>query len=220
MIQNPEQGVGNTSSSASPRSSLVSMLIVRCLQEITYLTSPGALNPLPARPPVTLNDPLSPGVSSNDPNQLNDDQHRPRKEFPSEIPPSRFASQIEIKQEPDIQSQSSGTAPKSMPNGVKQEAHDPSEAKPLAPGPVSHLMSIETTAKPPSSPAQRTRDLPDSDVNGDVKREGPMDDQGSQVESSQLLTAIYRPGSKAAWREELRAANEEAKRVSADAARE
>jgi striatin 1/3/4 len=30
----------------------------------------------------------------------------------------------------------------------------------------------------------------------------------------QILTAIYRPDSKAAWREELRAANEQAEKVS------
>jgi striatin 1/3/4 len=33
-------------------------------------------------------------------------------------------------------------------------------------------------------------------------------------EGKQILTAIYRPDSKAAWREELRAANEQAEKVS------
>lgn len=46
--------------------------------------------------------------------------------------------------------------------------------------------------------------LPDTDA-------PPSDDE--EDHSKQILTAIYRPDSKAAWREELRAANEMAEKV-------
>jgi striatin 1/3/4 len=37
--------------------------------------------------------------------------------------------------------------------------------------------------------------------------------ENGEEPEQQLLTAIYRPDSKAAWREELRAANEKAEKV-------
>lgn len=68
--------------------------------------------------------------------------------------------------------------------------------------PRSQAMRIYTTARPPSSPAVRTMGLPDED-----QPSNPEDPE------KQILTAIYRPDSKAAWREELRAANEQAEKV-------
>lgn len=195
--------------------------MIRCLQEITYLTSPGALNPLPSRPPVSLNDPLSP--SASDPNQLHDDpssHDRPRKQMPEDLPPSQFAPKLEVKQEVEEQPRPVEPSSSSSTNGVKEEPRESTEnaIRPSS-GPVSQFMSIANTLKPPSSPAQRTRELPE-EPNGETKQEQPPADEQNQgeEESSQLLTAIYRPGSKAAWREELRAANEEAKRVSRAAA--
>lgn len=82
------------------------------------------------------------------------------------------------------------------PNGVKEASPTKSERSP----PRSQAMSIDTTARPPSSPAVRTVGLPD--------------DSGSENETEQpILTAIYRPDSKAAWREELRAANAKAEKA-------
>ena len=96
-----ERGVGSTSSSASTlsassltepagaclqylvnkrsrgRNTGLLVLTFRCLQEITYLTSPGALNPLPAKAPITIERPASPapsigtsvsGIASTNPN--------------------------------------------------------------------------------------------------------------------------------------------------------
>jgi striatin 1/3/4 len=97
-------------------------------------------------------------------------------------------------------------------------------------------MAVEATARPPSSPAVKTVGLPDSVPNGlgfttrmgsarggyveaslkpfEKSNTAAQRDSSSDAESeSQLLTAIYRPESKAAWREELRAANEKAERV-------
>lgn len=67
--------------------------------------------------------------------------------------------------------------------------------------PATSAMAVETTARPPSSPAVHTKALPNDSAGGS--------------DPTQLLTAIYRPESKAAWREELRAANESAAKVSA-----
>lgn len=109
----------------------------------------------------------------------------------------------------------------------------------------SHTMAVEATARPPSSPAVKTVGLPVSEPNGtgttrkglgtarggyseaslkrldtsgdDAAREFSQESSSAEASGggSQLLTAIYRPESKAAWREELRAANEKAERVRA-----
>ena len=118
-----------------------------------------------------------------------------------------------------------------MLNGIKQE---PSGSQQDRSGPQSHSMAVEPTARPPSSPAPKTLDLPDPEPNGTSRQERIRqkhsslrtrheegDDSKPELEpsqddeagGSQLLTAIYRPESKAAWREELRAANEKAEKV-------
>ncbi len=87
-------------------------------------------------------------------------------------------------------------------NGIKEEsAESSSSAPPPREEPESHPMRIDTTARPPSSPAVRTMGLPD-------EQRSETDDPDKH-----MLTAIYRPDSKAAWREELRAANEQAEKV-------
>jgi len=170
------------------------LIVSRCLQEITYLTSPGALNPLPPRPPISVNDPSSP-VADNGSLQEQETHPdpsaslRPRKALPDQPVPSIFNKHE--------------TPSESLPNGVKEEPIEPS---PVAPepqdAPKSHPMSIDTTARPPSSPAVRTMNLPDEQS------------QENEAPEQPILTAIYRPDSKAAWREELRAANEKAEKVS------
>jgi striatin 1/3/4 len=137
----------------------------RCLQEITYLTSPGALNPLPDR--SSTDDKGAP--KSDPPAEL-----RPQKALPEDVAPAGAPQEAK----------DSGPSA----NGVKTES-------PLY-VPRSQAMSMEPTARPPSSPSPKTVTLPD------------------ESNEKQILTAIYRPDSKAAWREELRAANEQAEKVS------
>jgi len=190
------------------------------------LTSPGALNPLPARPPVSLSD--QDQIDQSRPFDTGS-YDRPKKTLSDDVPPSRF--QPEVKQEPLETS--------SMLNGIKEEP-GPSRIERDRPASQSYNMAIEPTARPPSSPAPKTLDLPDSEPNGtsrpkDVKSKtwaqmagkGTLRKSDDTVEhkpesetqqddesgGSQLLTAIYRPESKAAWREELRAANEKAEKV-------
>lgn len=85
----------------------------------------------------------------------------------------------------------------------------------------SHEMSIDPTARPPSSPAPRRLLLPeDPDViptppqSSQAEQGGISEDrdysEGLDDPSKQVLTAIYRPESKAAWRKELAAAGEQA----------
>ena len=195
---------------------------------MTYLTSPGALNPLPARPPVSISE----HDQNDQPRGFDPGTYdRPRKTLSEDAPSSRF--QPEIKQEPAEPSSS-------LLNGIKEEL-DTSRTEPDRPGPQSYTLVSEASTRPPPSPTPKTLDLPDSEPNGTTrpkegkrktwaqlaarhdqrKGEEPTTEQHSETEApqdgeagkSQLLTAIYRPESKAAWREELRAANEKAEKV-------
>lgn len=67
---------------------------------------------------------------------------------------------------------------------------------------------MSPSAQPPSSPATHTVGLP-----GDDDPPSDSSNGGEGSEETQLLTAIYRPESKAAWKEELRAANEKAEKA-------
>ena len=170
------------------------MTISRCLQEITYLTSPGALNPLPPRPMVSVLGPASPirenGSTHDFPPQpdVAASLDRPRKALPDQIVSPMYPKAEE--------------SPEPVENGIKEEPKDPSSSTIAVKEELeSHPMRLDTTARPPSSPAIRTMGLP---------VELPQD---GQIQENQILTAIYRPESKAAWREELRAANEKAEKV-------
>ena len=184
---------------------------LRCLQEITYLTSPGALNPLPLRLPIDSSSPL-PSESAQEQafdsaavkasNSAGGSLERPRKSLPEHSLPSMFVKP-EISAESLVNgmeelvnhsSSTSNTTPFISPSPPRVSAR---EASPEA---SSQSMHIDPTARPPSSPAIRTMNLPDET-------------------DAQILTAIYRPESKAAWREELRTANEKAEKVRASLAR-
>ncbi|WVQ77197.1 hypothetical protein IAR50_006880 [Cryptococcus sp. DSM 104548] len=171
----------------------------QCLQEITYLTSPGALNPLPPHPPVDPS--LIPGPDSSDPsNPQPDPFDRPRKEI-IEVPSAPFPKP---RQEPKESEE--------LPNGdklpqVSEPSSQPMEKQISAPIPPRVR---EEDNKPPSSPAPKKIGLPDiAGETGHLKE----DQETGFGDQKQLLTAIYRPESKTAWREELRAANEEAEKA-------
>ncbi len=151
---------------------------IRCIQEISYLTSPGALNPLPARPLISNLEQTSPQPEVNGLPSTGSQEAlqslRPMKAMPERTIPSMF-----VKPEPEIPNEAS-TA----------------EATTPPPPSTSQETEMDPNAKPPSSPAPRKLDLP----------EEPEDP------SKQVLTAIYRPDSKAAWRKELAAAGEQLSR--------
>ncbi|GMK57236.1 hypothetical protein CspeluHIS016_0400700 [Cutaneotrichosporon spelunceum] len=195
----------------------------QCLQEISYLTSPGALNPLPARAPVSINE------SNGEAEVL----ERPRKTLSEQPIPSVTVNEPETKDEPaavlstttaaprehvvasQASSEAAGAAtaatvqeavastvdsdqnPPSLPNG-SAERNEPQESSATA-----------ANDAPPSSPAPCPVALPDSE-----QESGGSPPRLSTIEPPrQQLTAIYKPESKAAWREELRAANEAASKV-------
>ncbi|BEJ11989.1 hypothetical protein CspHIS471_0204490 [Cutaneotrichosporon sp. HIS471] len=196
----------------------------QCLQEISYLTSPGALNPLPARAPVSINE--SNGEAGV--------PERPRKTLSDQPMPTVAVSEPETKDEPaaapsaavaapaeptgatsQAASEAAGAAtavtvqeavasavvsdqnPPSLPNG-SAERNEPQESSAAA-----------AVDAPPSSPAPRTVALPENELPS-----GESPPRPSTIEPPrQQLTAIYKPESKAAWREELRAANEAASKV-------
>lgn len=150
--------------------------IRRCLQEISYLTSPAALNPLPTRVPITLAVPEIPGVEADKHEQ--ELPGRPKKELPSEAianawgqqqqqPPQSAASEAVLRE----------TTEQSIPHTVSQEISDAARN----PNPDS---STEKKAEPNGADSQ-----------------------------DQLLTAIYKPESKEAWKEALRAANQKAEQA-------
>ncbi|KAK8864188.1 hypothetical protein IAR55_001434 [Kwoniella newhampshirensis] len=187
----------------------------QCLQEITYLTSPGALNPLPSRPPI---DPPYPPIDLNlsDPQASTsaEPQDRPRKSVPEQVIPSMFPH-------PRSDDTKDIASDQGLPNGVvkteqmlassstlvaEPKASSPPSAPPAMLKPESYAMAVETTARPPSSPAPRVLGLPETNESGEVAN-------GIDDPSKQILTAIYRPDSKTAWREELRAANEMAEKA-------
>lgn len=177
----------------------------RCLQEITYLTSPGALNPLPNRPLLSELDQSSPQSAPIEP-----EPERPIKALPSKSIPSQFTRPKEEERPAAVE----GSA--GLPNGDKPEPNvtaPPADSSSDPPLPVSdaplksHLSNIASSENPPSSPHVSTKGLPDTD-------DPTQAEAGPQETNNGLLTAIYRPESKAAWLDTLRAANEKATRVS------
>ncbi|CAK9786454.1 WD40 repeat-like protein [Cutaneotrichosporon oleaginosum] len=198
----------------------------QCLQEITYLTSPGALNPLPARAPVSIDE--SNGEAGV--------PERPRKTLPEQPIPSMVVNEPEAKSEqPAAPSASASGAAPVEPTGPTSQAISEAAAAATATTvqeAVANTTNREQTASsvpngsaegnetressaatigdaPPSSPAPRTVALPENETPAGGSPPGL-----SVIEPPrQQLTAIYKPESKAAWREELRAANEAASKV-------
>jgi striatin 1/3/4 len=173
------------------------------LQEITYLTSPGALNPLPPRAQLTDLEQQVGDEAENAAAAPPPEPERPIKALPDRAIPARTYGEAPTSDDKG----SSSTSADIVPNGVAEVPRaEPSSSVnvPVPSLPSSSALAIQSTARPPSSPAVHTKSLPDDDQ--------PVQGQ----EPQQLLTAIYRPESKSAWKEELRAANESAAKVSLD----
>lgn len=256
------------------------------MQEITYLTSPGALNPLPTRAPITIERPASPAVSANDkensngaagaPSQAAGEKaasaelpERPRKALPTRSIPAP-APESEGKEGHDeagaaaskVEEASPAPVPTAPTRILKREEPKANgsplkkQSKPLDPPASATGSTVDTlkkdarTQQPPSSPARRSMPLPLDEVSGESdlqvrekedngaqseepstihvtgadisadepKSVGPLapvatDDAAEQEDQAQLLTAIYRPESKAAWRDQLRHATEQAEKA-------
>ena len=259
----------------------------RCLQEITYLTSPGALNPLPTRAPITIERPASPAVSANDKENGNgaagaspqaagekaataELPERPRKALPTRSIPAPTPEKEGEEGHDEagavankVEEASPAPVPTAPTRILKREEPKANgsplkkQSKPLDPPASATGSTVDTlkkdarTQQPPSSPARRSMPLPvdevsqesdlqvhekedtagaqgeepstihatGADITADEPKDvGPLapiatDDAAEQEDQAQLLTAIYRPESKAAWRDQLRHATEQAEKA-------
>lgn len=197
----------------------------RCLQEVTYLTSPGALNPLPPRPFINLSN-VTDSVEQSTESAI---PPRPKKALPEEnLPPTlekpkdadvdaaTASSEVgdipQSTQAPDssgpVHPVSKSSTSDSATSSDDTSGDDPKATLPMLPTKDAPLSSTSVTAVTPTSDA----DLPASGSTDSSPAPAAHVDETS-TEDHQVLTAIYKPESKAAWREELRAANEVAEKV-------
>ncbi|WVO16351.1 hypothetical protein L204_104026 [Cryptococcus depauperatus] len=183
----------------------------QCLQEISYLTSPGALNPLPPHPPVDPSSIPYPTESTDPAHPAVDLYERPRKEIPEQLT-SLYSQQTHDQHKPKEElpnGESEGAEVKksqSTYQGMDKEVSLPSA--PLQNQNLGNLPSDEIRPSPSSVPKALALSQTESQPPKSSLRMGELEQSGQQ-----LLTAIYRPESKTAWREELEAANEEAEKA-------
>ena len=157
----------------------------RCLQEIQYLTSPQALNPLPSRQlvsnpslPVTL-----PNVPSFDQMGYNT---RPRKLMPEAGKDFPLLNNMNVISTPASAAGPSSTAPQ----GSNLDRGPGIVSLPSQQGPLSQYQSPQ----PPSSQPTSGQSGQTSDADKD---------KDDAILESQSRTAIYRPDDKVEWREKL-----------------
>lgn len=171
----------------------------QCLQEVSYLTSPQAMNPLPNRPLLSNPSlPLSlPNVPSFDQIAYNG---RPRKampdlpkEFPQMMnmgsaPPSVQGSQINALDRNAPQSQQTQQQQQSPagPSGPQQQQEQP-----------NHVAQTQTSQQQQLPPQLQSQSI-ERNHDGDIE--------------PQQLTAIFRPDDAGEWKERLRMSHEAAER--------
>lgn len=154
------------------------MFLFRCLQEISYLTSPQAMNPLPNRPLLNSSIPLSlPNVPSFDQLPYNG---RPRKVLPE------------------------GGKEFPLLNGVNSMSS--SSPTPATSGSQIPLLernnSLASGNQPlgPTAPSGSTQRASSPNAAGDKERESETD--------SRHVTTIYRPDDDGEWKEKLKQSRE------------
>ncbi|OAX43820.1 WD40 repeat-like protein [Rhizopogon vinicolor AM-OR11-026] len=169
----------------------------QCLQEISYLTSPQAMNPLPNRPLI------SSFVNPTAPPQPLDNIYngRPRKTLPESGPGSgnkdfpMLGGGVSLLTGPPSGPASTGPLERSNPLAAvgasmfQQQQQQQSQERPQQPQPQ----------QPPQQQQQPTAPQPPSE------REGPPT---ADTDTSRL-TAIFRPDDQGAWREKLQSSYEQ-----------
>ena len=161
-------------------------MLSRCLQEIQYLTSPQALNPLPSRQlvsnpslPVTL-----PNVPSFDQMGYNT---RPRKLMPEPGKDFPLLNNMNV-----ISTPSSGAGPSSTAPQVSALDRGPGVVSLSSQqGPLTQYQS----PPPPNSQPTSAQSGQTSDADKD---------KDETILESHSRTSIYRPDDKEEWREKLR----------------
>jgi striatin 1/3/4 len=152
----------------------------RCLQEINYLTSPQAMNPLPNRPLIT-NPPAPLSLPNIPPFDQIPYNGRPRKVLPE--------------------------AGKEFPllNGLSSMSGTISSPLPTGPQPIlgrsSPLASVMVQQHPPLSQLS-------SPASTQASSNNIQDDKDQDYQSENRQTAIFRPDDAGEWKEKLRLAHE------------
>ncbi|KAK0240494.1 WD40-repeat-containing domain protein [Armillaria nabsnona] len=160
----------------------------QCLQEISYLTSPQAMNPLPNRP--LLNNPTMPLSLPNVPSfEQIPYNGRPRKILPSDG--SNLLNGINLMSGPSSAPATSG------PQIPPLERNNPPGSG-ILPQHISPPSSIPQSTPQAAGPSQPPAPLPTTQNESD-----------REVESeSRQLTAIFRPDDAGEWKEKLRLSHE------------
>ncbi|KAG5645051.1 hypothetical protein DXG03_007230 [Asterophora parasitica] len=174
-------GIGKPPPGRDPKSRARSRdYLKQCLQEISYLTSPQAMNPLPNRP--LLNNSSIPLSLPNVPSFDQIAYHRPRKVLPEAGKDFPVLNGHQINSGPSSAPTSSG--------GPFLERNNPLAQSGQPPQPTTHTLqpnSLQPYAS--SAPSQSEKDK-------DTETEGRQ------------LTAIFRPDDAGEWKEKLRLSHE------------
>ncbi|KAF7311631.1 Striatin-related protein [Mycena kentingensis (nom. inval.)] len=166
----------------------------RCLQEISYLTSPQAMNPLPNRP--LLNNGTMPLALPNAPSfEQMAFNGRPRKHLPEtgkEFPMLNGNMNLM-------------SGPSSAPAGSGPQMHNLERSNPLGPG----MLQLQQHMQPPPQQSSPNMSMMQQNI---VPSQAPVPlntdrDRDGDSEPRQL-TAIFRPDDNNEWRERLRLSHE------------
>lgn len=201
--------VETTSSSTSmynfrPSQSVNAPLHNRCLQEVSYLTSPQAMNPLPNRPLLANNSlPLSlPNVPSFEQMGMN---ARPRKVMPEVNKDFPLLNGMNIMSGPPSAPASSG------PQIPLLERSNPLGGGILQPqGLPQHPQQTNGQQGPALSAVQPLQQQQQPSQQPEAQKDGT---DGERRPEPQQLTAIFRPDDAGEWKERLRLAHEESERA-------
>lgn len=184
--------VGTTSNSALLASTFSFHFLIhpRCLQEIQYLTSPQALNPLPSRQLVT-----NPTLPVSLPNVPSFDQMgynaRPRKLMPDVGKDFPLLNNMNVISTSTPAAGPSSTGPSSNgPQGTALERGPGMVSLPSQQSPLAQYQSTQTQNNPPT-PLQ-------SRQTSDAER-----DREEAILESHSRTSIFRPDDNREWREKL-----------------
>ena len=187
----------------------------RCLQEISYLTSPAAMNPLPNRLPLTLTVPPSNGVPPNTSSTgdaqptssalaagtILDVPERPRKVLPEgPFPPPSQPGVIGLGVKGVEESASATTTTTTEPQEAASGLSDL----------VQEVVAQEGTEKEPTTTTAEPEKPSDASESSESGKEAEIEQDQAKV-----LTAIYKPESKEAWKQALKEANEQAEKTGA-----
>lgn len=215
-------GLGKPPPGRDPKSRARSRdYLKQCLQEITYLTSPQAMNPLPNRPLVSTSLPMNPNGPTSafplnpalNPTGNNTGSNSPAQQH--QIPGTLTLPNVPMdayngrprKVMPDV---ASGKEFPTMLNGV-----GPTGTISLRSA-EQGLMSGPSSAPASSGPLERRDPMASagmqqqmqSQASGIQQQQQQQDDREGGAQQSEPITAIFRPDDAGSWKEQLKQAHD------------